>query len=608
MLNTRLGRITIFLFLIFTLVMLGMAYEDAKDARSLLYLQKDYQLLELTTQLDAQLPAALEPLFLLGNRNDPAGETLRQRLQPLTDQLADRYPGMVMGYSSKDLDSGIAVSPAAEPFLLQSSDLPHAPALDQPRKLPSLKPHPSQLAGGIPILALQRPLYRNDRLIGYTFAYYKMEELEKAFRQDLQHRLIRILWFWLFVISLMVFALYRLNRAVKTFVDGIQQETPHLPVLDHYPEFRPILATVMRLRKKILADHQVIRDSNNKLAKLIEYCPLAILELDDKGDVVTLNKAMVDFYQLFLSYKNKEEIIGKNITDLAAQLGIPYEQSFIAQVLKGQEIKNYYHHVLNRDFILHGVPIYDPKTHALSGAIAIYHDITEYQKIKTELSKLECRHAIGETASSVAHEIRNIITPVKGYLQLFLKRNQAPENSCRFLLEELERLNDIVDHFLSLAQNRYIERKPCSLSALLCELQPILASECADKQITLTYQLAEASNLLQLNTKEIRQLVLNLARNSMDAMNAQGELSLATEQTELGITLTIRDTGCGIPPELLPRIFDPFFTTKKNTTGLGLPVCQNIVAAHDGKITVVSEVGRGTSCTIFFPFSAVPQA
>lgn len=349
MLNTRLGRITIFLFLIFTLVMLGMAYEDAKDARSLLYLQKDYQLLELTTQLDAQLPAALEPLFLLGNRNDPAGETLRQRLQPLTDQLADRYPGMVMGYSSKDLDSGIAVSPAAEPFLLQSSDLPHAPALDQPRKLPSLKPHPSQLAGGIPILALQRPLYRNDRLIGYTFAYYKMEELEKAFRQDLQHRLIRILWFWLFVISLMVFALYRLNRAVKTFVDGIQQETPHLPVLDQYPEFRPILATVMRLRKKILADHQVIRDSNNKLAKLIEYCPLAILELDDKGDVVTLNKAMVDFYQLFLSYKNKEEIIGKNITDLAAELGIPYEQSFIAQVLKGQEIKNYYHHVLNRD-------------------------------------------------------------------------------------------------------------------------------------------------------------------------------------------------------------------------------------------------------------------
>lgn len=345
----------------------------------------------------------------------------------------------------------------------------------------------------------------------------------------------------------------------------------------------------------------MLADTTNRLLQLIELCPFPILELDYQGRIVRLNKSMLDFYNEHLPY-TREELQGKPIVELSADLGIEYDQSFIAQVMNGTEVRNEHIQRLGRHWIVNGIPIYDQPNKTFSGVLAIYHDITNYENFKKEMAKLEYLHAIGETASSVAHELRNPATAIRGFIQL-LGRKCKDEHTeyYRIILEELDRMNEIIEEFLSLARNRLIEKKPSDLNAILTSIFPILMADALKNDIELSYDLCEDLNIINLNPKEIRQLVLNLARNGIEAMSPKGILTVSTNNLENGVELTISDTGSGITPEILDKIFEPFYTSKNSGTGLGLSVCKNIVEGHNGRIDVTSVVSSGTSFVIYLP-------
>jgi len=228
-------------------------------------------------------------------------------------------------------------------------------------------------------------------------------------------------------------------------------------------------------------------------------------------------------------------------------------------------------------------------------------DITISKHLEKEIARLDRLNLIGEMAAGVAHEIRNPMTVVKGYLQfLSSKASDSMIEQFGIALDELETVEQIITDFLSLARNKLSEPKSQNLNAIINGVIPLIHTDAIKRGIDLNVNLAKEMPNLLLNEKEIKQLLLNLARNGMEAMNQDGALTIETSVNSDSVCLCVVDCGCGVCKEYREKIFDPFFTTKDNGTGLGLSVCAGIVRRHNGSIEVESEEGKGTRFIVTF--------
>lgn len=241
----------------------------------------------------------------------------------------------------------------------------------------------------------------------------------------------------------------------------------------------------------------------------------------------------------------------------------------------------------------------------IEGIQCVIRDTTERQTLKyiqSELNRLDRFNLIGEMAAGVAHEIRNPITVIRGYLQGFHRNpTRCTQERVQLLLNELDRINNIVSEFLTLASNKVSAKARWDLNALLDEIHPLIYEDAAERGIEVDLYFESNLPALDLDNKEIKQLILNLSRNALDVMSTRGKLTIQTKKNSESVELCIADTGNGIPEDVLLKMFDPFFTTKASGTGLGLSVCISIVARHKGTIEVRSEEGKGTEFIISFP-------
>src|SRR3954452_9614101 len=224
-------------------------------------------------------------------------------------------------------------------------------------------------------------------------------------------------------------------------------------------------------------------------------------------------------------------------------------------------------------------------------------DITERVLFEKELSRLDRLNLIGEMAAGIAHEIRNPMTTVYGFLQV-AKGNQISNEYIDLMLDELKRANSIITEFLNLAKNKVSDKKMHNVNTIIEALFPLIQAEAtrASKQVDL--QLSQCLNIF-VDEKEIRQLILNIALNGLDAMSAGGKLTIMTYIEERAVVLKIKDQGSGMSAEVLGKIGTPFFTTKEQGTGLGLAICYSIAKRHGADIDV--ETGEnGTTFSIPF--------
>ncbi|MDD3653801.1 MAG: ATP-binding protein [Desulfotomaculaceae bacterium] len=217
-----------------------------------------------------------------------------------------------------------------------------------------------------------------------------------------------------------------------------------------------------------------------------------------------------------------------------------------------------------------------------------------------ELARLDCLKLVEEIAVGIGHEIRNPLTTVRGFLQLYRKKSVflPYKDSFALMIEELDRANSIITEFLSLAKNQAVNIKPQNLNIILANLAPLYQVDkiVINKHINL--QLGEIPEL-PLDDKEVRQLILNLVRNSLKAMSSGGVLTIRTYLDGQEVVLSLQNQGKGIDPDLLEKFDPPFFTTKDSETGLGLAVCYGIAARHNANINI--ETGLAGT-TIFVRF------
>jgi len=233
-------------------------------------------------------------------------------------------------------------------------------------------------------------------------------------------------------------------------------------------------------------------------------------------------------------------------------------------------------------------------------AVAIVRDITRRRQVEREMVRLDRLHLVGEMAASFGHEIRNPMTSVRGLLQVLRGKPECLKYKeyLDLMIEELDRANSIIQEFLSLAKDRAVLFKVQSLNAIIEAVFPLILASALIQDKYAEVDLGDIPDL-PFDEKEIRQVILNLVRNGLEAMPPGGCLTIRTFTEGNEVVLSVQDQGTGIGPDIIEKIGNPFFTTKEQGTGLGLAVCYSIAARHGATIKI--ETGSEGS-TFFFRF------
>lgn len=235
----------------------------------------------------------------------------------------------------------------------------------------------------------------------------------------------------------------------------------------------------------------------------------------------------------------------------------------------------------------------------------------QVEMLKQQLAQAQRLTALGELVSTTTHEFNNVLMTILNYAKHGLRhRDQATrQKAFEKILGAANRAAKITNGVLGIARNRGAGLEPTDLAKLVEDTLVLLEREMNKYRIAVDKHLHPVPEV-RANGNQIQQVLLNLLINARQAMAGGGRLSIKLwHDAEAGtVNLMLRDNGCGIPVEQLPRIFDPYFTTKKGPdasgkggTGLGLAMCRDILEAHHGRIRVESTVGRGTAFTLMLP-------
>lgn len=244
------------------------------------------------------------------------------------------------------------------------------------------------------------------------------------------------------------------------------------------------------------------------------------------------------------------------------------------------------------------------------------HYIAEQERIREQFSQMEKLSALGELASGVAHDFNNTLAGILGRAQLILRTNDPEkiERGLNIIIKTAEDGAKTVKRIQDFArQRRDHDFEPVSIDQILFDVSEITRprwkdrAEVSNVQISLDLQIRSKAKVMG-DESELREVLVNMVFNAVDAMPQGGQLTLAAEDTDDSVVISVGDTGIGMAPDVKSRIFDPFFTTKgKAGMGLGLAVSFGIIRRHEGSVEVESELGTGTKFKISLPKAEIAE-
>jgi two-component system, NtrC family, sensor kinase len=244
------------------------------------------------------------------------------------------------------------------------------------------------------------------------------------------------------------------------------------------------------------------------------------------------------------------------------------------------------------------------QAHALELESRVEARTQALQSAQVQLNRAEKMAALGNLAAGVAHEVNNPLQPILLNLDMALDDVDAARPVDRELLEyakaDVQRIQRLIVRLLDFARPAHTDMLSVNLNDVVQEVVQLIGKQFQHARVNLCLELHSTHHILG-NADQLKQVLLNLSLNAMDAMPKGGELFISTTDRGQQVEVVVRDSGHGIPADQLPRIFDPFFTTKADGTGLGLSITYGIIEGHGGQIHVESEVGVFTRFTVLFP-------
>ncbi|GAB7388478.1 hypothetical protein BSNK01_23160 [Bacillaceae bacterium] len=355
-----------------------------------------------------------------------------------------------------------------------------------------------------------------------------------------------------------------------------------------------------------ISPHLLIPLKQRFIQQLTTDINLGIIVVDAEGRIVEISEMAC----LILGV-HKQEILNKSLDEVFQ--GVPEEQRvFQKSILNGVVFKNQAISWTNdnqRYELLVDSNILRDELGNLVGAYVVFKDVTNLRSLEQKIQRSDRLAMIGQIAAGTAHEIRNPLTSIKGFLQILRQSLQEKglekeKEYTEIMLTEIKRINTLVSEFLLLSKPRDIQYQLVDLNHVLREILPIVENEALLHGIDVEYRCDDRLPMVIGDSELLKQVFLNISKNGIEAMGDSGKLTISyhLDEKEKKVSIDIHDTGPGIPPYVIDKIFDPFFTTKEEGTGLGLSVCQKIIHDIGGQIRI-STKGYGTTFHIIIPCS-----
>ncbi|ANB59390.1 PAS domain-containing sensor histidine kinase [Anoxybacteroides amylolyticum] len=234
-------------------------------------------------------------------------------------------------------------------------------------------------------------------------------------------------------------------------------------------------------------------------------------------------------------------------------------------------------------------------------------DVTEKKELEWQLRKSDTLNVVGELAAGIAHEIRNPMTALKGFIQL-LQGSIKDDYSMYFdvIMSELKRIESIITEFLVLAKPQAVQYKQNDVCKIMKDTIDLISAQAMMHNVQIISDFEEKLPLLYCEPNQLKQVFINILKNAIEVMPKGGDIHVRIQKIGTDyIRISVADQGCGIPQDKIKKLGEPFYTTKERGTGLGLMVSYKIIEEHQGKIDVDSEVGIGTTFHITLPIERV---
>ncbi len=358
-----------------------------------------------------------------------------------------------------------------------------------------------------------------------------------------------------------------------------------------------------------LQETYIVKKTLNEMkvytSKLLETMDNAVISVDNKGNIKTFNRKSEEIFG-----KKKEEVLNK---DCQAVLNLKINgKCLLKECLL--EKKNITQEIileekgLKKKILDLNTSFLTDELGNITGIVAVIRDVTEIKNLNEEMARHKRLVALGKLSAGIAHEIRNPLSSIRGLAQFvynsFSKTDERKED-LNTIVQEVDRLNKLVVQVLDFAKLKKLNLTRFSLNDLIRKIAELFELEIKDKQIKFSLKLSPDISQIQADEDQVRQILMNVIINAIQAILNEGEIKIKTEKVllkeEPAIKLIIEDSGIGIPEKDFNQIFDPFFSTKEKGSGLGLSIAYKLIEAHQGEIKVESKEGEGTKFVIFLP-------
>jgi PAS domain S-box-containing protein len=345
------------------------------------------------------------------------------------------------------------------------------------------------------------------------------------------------------------------------------------------------------------------------IQSVVESLREGVVVLDPAGRIMAWNHAMESRYAIAAS-----EVLGKPFLELFPNAAREPWSQRLRELLEG-EIEEFTAEAVAHETLRRGRAIQNLKGGLLraggrvAGAVLLIEDITERVALERSARQAEKLAALGTLAAGLAHELNNPIGIISSRAELMLLETESQplpaevREDLQVIHRHAQRIARIAQGLLSFARHSSGEHGPVDLNRVVDETLLLVEKTIVKDGVTLKRALASDLPPIWGDANAIQQVVMNLLTNARDVTSAGNEISVETAAcagSSGAVQLIVRDTGPGIPPEILPKIFDPFFTTKADGTGLGLSISYGIVREHQGTVDVHSQPGEGTTFVLTF--------
>jgi PAS domain S-box-containing protein len=437
-------------------------------------------------------------------------------------------------------------------------------------------------------------------------------------------------------LSLMMFALHLIARSITaplvTLAKSVRSKSgfspPNVAVLDRGDELGQLTQVMSAMSEQVRHDFLKLRQSEadllslnrdlasseSKYRNLVDHAPFGIFTTN--GMVVTFSNR----YNRVLAGLDPNQ---ESDPETFRQRIHPEDQDRVltefAEAVKEDKPYETIFRFLHQDgtvrkILSRRIPIRDEQNRLIMYQ-GFNIDITALDRMQTQLSRAERLATLGQVAAGIAHEIRNPLVGIGSTASLLrdeIASSDPRRTDLDVILNETRRLDRIVNQIIDYARPRELAPVVFNFVDIVQEVLKLSDASIAAKRLTVKTALHPMLPALQADRDQMKQVLLNVVQNAIEAMGAEGTLSITASESqrlaEQGMVVTVTDTGAGISAQDLVHVFQPFFTTGKSKgTGLGLAICRNIIDAHAGDIQLTSHPGQGTTVRIWLPLRQQPR-